>query len=365
MKSVLTYCLQSVMLVLAVMLICVPGRASTANCPTEPTQTSITPGEVYAGSNCNLNTDGDVDSFTFNGTSGDTYQIMAALNGAATQICVTLYDPSLNEVNSQCTSAPPQYSAGFTQKLTATGTYYIDVTEISSVKQNYALSLEQFFPFPSYATQIPNTGESLSADITPITDANLFTLSTADTGKYLWTATLPSNASSQLCIYVYFSNFASAGSACTSAPPTYTAQVEYQPTAAEAGRNMAVVEVYGNDGVQTYNLEVSCVAGNCPHIYPPCTLNDTLNYNATDSTLTMDFTVGTNTAATWNAWLTYGSTIESLFSVAQKVTVPPVSITKTKTGLAKEGTVGVLSTLTTTTQGITCSNFATYNTGTP
>jgi hypothetical protein len=265
---------------------------------------------------------------------------------------------------------PPSYSAGFDYTTLLTGTYTIDVYEESSIKQNYAVSLERLYPFPSYATQIPKIGESLPGDITPITDANLFTLSTtSSTAEYLWTISLPPNPSNNICLWVYLSNgtAASGSPACTNIsyyPPSYDAHI--QVAKPPAGANMAVVEVLGNDGTQSYSFEVACEAGNCPEPPPPaCTLNDTLSYNSSTDTLTMNFEVGTNTAGTWNAWLTYQNTLEDLFSVARKVTVPPVSITKTKTGLGKEGTVGVLSTLTTPTKGIACSSWQTINTGTP
>ncbi|HWZ80042.1 MAG TPA: hypothetical protein VNX87_26130 [Candidatus Sulfotelmatobacter sp.] len=67
-------------------LLLVPRGAladSYANCPVEPTSTPIAPGETFSGSNCKLNTDGDVDSFVFSGTTGETYQLAVAINGAA------------------------------------------------------------------------------------------------------------------------------------------------------------------------------------------------------------------------------------------------------------------------------------------
>jgi len=96
----------------------------------------------------------------------------------------------------------------------------------------------------------------------------------------------------------------------------------------------------------------------------PCTLKDTLTYDLTTKTLTMNFTVGNNAAATWNAWLTSGNDIKEVFSISQPITKLPVSVTKTTT-LSPEGTVGVLSTLTTPTGGIYCSSYVQVNTGTP
>src|SRR4051794_38066363 len=73
----------------------VPGGAladTYSNCPAEPaSNVTIGSGETLAGTNCTLNTDGDVDSFVFGGTTGETYQLAAAINGAAaTDMCLTL-----------------------------------------------------------------------------------------------------------------------------------------------------------------------------------------------------------------------------------------------------------------------------------
>jgi hypothetical protein len=86
----------------------------------------------------------------------------------------------------------------------------------------------------------------------------------------------------------------------------------------------------------------------------------------TSSTLTMKFNINTFAASTWNAWLTHQNTIKTLFSVSQPLTEnPPLAITKTDTDLPKEGEVGVLSTLTTPTDGIVCSSYVQIDTGTP
>jgi hypothetical protein len=78
------------------------------------------------------------------------------------------------------------------------------------------------------------------------------------------------------------------------------------------------------------------------NLFPPCTMSDTLAYNATTSTLTMKFTIGNNLgiSANWSAWLTYADpqgtnrdTMQTLFSALQPITDPPVAITKTLTGL--------------------------------
>src|SRR5580698_6669554 len=81
------------------------ATASTANCPQEPrSNVPIGDGEVLQGTNCELYAVGDIDSFVFTGTSGNTYQIAAAVNGGSDNICLTLYNPSFVVVFSACTS---------------------------------------------------------------------------------------------------------------------------------------------------------------------------------------------------------------------------------------------------------------------
>jgi hypothetical protein len=107
-------------------------------------------------------------------------------------------------------------------------------------------------------------------------------------------------------------------------------------------------------------------------INPPCTLSDTVSYNAANGTLTMNFTVGNDTTGplNWSGWLTYADpqgsdvdTMQNLFSGSLAVTNPPQVITKT-VSLPLEGTVGVLSTISTAKYGIACSNWVHVNTGT-
>ena len=151
-----------------------------------------------------------------------------------------------------------------------------------------------------------------------------------------------------------------------------TIKADIKPT--QNATYLVVVYSLGNDGMSNYNLEVSCLPGfTCSSQPPPaCTLTDAASYSATTSTLTMKFTIGNNLGgpAIWNAWLTYADpqgtsldTMQTLFSVSQPITNPPKTVTKTF-GLPKEGTVGILSTLSTTKNGIACSSWVKVNTGT-
>jgi hypothetical protein len=127
-----------------------------------------------------------------------------------------------------------------------------------------------------------------------------------------------------------------------------------------AGATTSVTAVYAGDSsflTSTSNVVKQVVDG-------PCTLTDSLSYSSSSKTLTMKFTVGNIVATTWNIWLTYQNTLEQIFTGSQPITNPPVPITKTTT-LSPEGTVGILSTLTTSTNGIYCSSYVQLNTGTP
>jgi hypothetical protein len=79
----------------------------------------------------------------------------------------------------------------------------------------------------------------------------------------------------------------------------------------------------------------------------------------------MNFTLETNSVATWDGWLVdlNENTLTPLWSQPQPITEPK-NVTKSAE-LAVSGRVGILSTFTTPTQGITCSNWTTIPTGTP
>src|ERR1035437_5798493 len=79
--------------------------AGSADCPVEPkSNVPIASGDVYAGSNCTLNTAGDVDSFVFNANNGDIYHLTAGINTGSENICLALYNPSAVQIFSGCSS---------------------------------------------------------------------------------------------------------------------------------------------------------------------------------------------------------------------------------------------------------------------
>ncbi len=376
MKASCKFLLPLAALLFVVLLAPQSAMAGTANCPAEPKANEpIASGDIFQGANCTLKSTGDTDSFVFTGNKGETYQFATALNGTIlANICLTVYDPSFKVIYpTQCTGVGYGGPSAVVTDLTlsVTGTYTMDVTENASATQEYAVSLERLFPFPANAETIKLATE-YAGDISALSDTNAFTFEGATTGEYEVAATLPGTVTANICMTVYspsgglITPTLGTEGECTGVGyggPS-TLMIDFTPTV--NGTYMAFVSVAGNDATQSYTLEVSCLVGVCPTSLPPsCTLADTLSYNPTTSTLTMNFTVGNTYGTVWNAWLTEQTTTTRLFSTAQPVTVPPANIVKTTTLSPNKGEVGVLSTLTTTTKGIVCSSFAKVATGNP
>jgi hypothetical protein len=349
----------------AVLLIPTSGWANTTkNCPVEPAQgVPIVSGETYFGGNCVLNNAGDVDSFTFNASAGDTWSMVLGDGSTTTpSICLALIPPgSTTSTPLGCTFGTAVETVANIQKLVA-GTYTILVTEQNTGTITYGLSLERLSPAPPDGIPlILNT--NVAAQVTPPTAQNAYTLlgNTADTYKI----TL-SDAGGVTCFAVYQPDgtlVVNGGCTFGTAVPVVSANV----TPTHNGTHVVVVNTGGTDTINSYNLELACLAGpdNCKQPPPlPCALTDKLSYNAASGILTMNFTLATQVPVTWNAWLTSQSTVQSLWSVSQPATEPAASITKTQ-ALVKSGKVGVLSTLTVSPGGITCSNLGIINTGTP
>jgi len=345
--------------------------AVTMDCPVEPKQgVPIASGYVYAGPNCTLYTTADVDSFVLAANSGDVYRFTVGINTdpGMGNICLILYSPSALLIFSACSNVVAGVDSVMTdQKLTATGAYTMVITGSSNGPINYGTSLERIYPTPPDGKKV-TPGIAVSGNITPLTDTPAFTFAGVTTGVYQPTASVSSSATQNLCMSVYSPNGAlvvpSTGGnpACTYiAGGVYSVQVSFTP--GKAGTDLVLLNEDGNDGTVGYDFEVSCGIS-CPPPPPPCTLTDAATYDATTSTLTMDFTVGNPYNTTWHTWLNYQGTMKELFSVAQPITYPPVTVTKTVT-LAKEGEVAIISTLTTATKGIACSSYVKVATGTP
>lgn len=357
-------------LVFAVVLIPSAGWANTSkNCPTEPGQAAIVSGETYFGSNCVLNSASDLDRFTFSGSVGDTWKIVAGSPNVVNpnNICLTLNDPSGHAVTSGCSFTNIGHSATLIRKLTVAGTYTAVVTEETNAMIDYGVSLERLSPAPVDGTALV-LGNTISSEVNPPSAQDAYTFYGTVTGTYEVSATMSSGSNPEnLCFWVYRPGGTAVGSmACTETNFNFNAQATF--TAPVNGTFVVIVYSSDNNYTLNYNLSVTCLSapGTCGSVPPPaCVLKDSPTYNAATEILTMNFTVATLAAVTWNGWLTSQNTMQNLWSVSQPVTEPPVTVTQTQTNLAKSGKVGILSTLTTPTGGIICSTWTPLNTGKP
>ena len=336
------------------------------NCPKEPaTGTPIASGDVYSGSNCELYTADDVDSFVFNANKGDTWRIILAWLGSYPGTCMALYDPNGNNVYPTTCTGDGELIAS--QTLAVTGQYTIVLTmEGDSSDALYALSLERTNPFPPDAQSI-SVNQAITGTTSPPTSQPTYTFYGVTTGTYKVSASW-TGGEAGICEYLYYPGSATAQPApdqgC-SGDGTYS----FTFTPPSNATYMVLLDSQG-DATGSYSFEVSCYLGTCTPPPPVCVLKDAPTYNATTGTLTMDFTLATPVAATWDAWLINHNTSTQLWSQSEPITDNPVNLTKTETKVPKEGVLGILSTLTvptttTTTGGITCSSWVYVNTGKP
>jgi hypothetical protein len=365
-----------------------PARAHTsANCPTEPAQgVPIVSGETYYGPSCELRTTGDIDSFAFTAAAGSTWSAVLGLGPSPTaNICLSLYSPTGTVVfpppGFGCTSIRGGQDSVATPPLTlpAAGTYNLIVRETSNKAQTYAVSLEGLSPTPPDAVHL-TTGKSVASEVAPRTAQDAFSFCESGTGEFEITTSVPTSSSQNACMEVYNPAGTSvAGSTCSEAPTASGCctsiaadvySVSEMLTPAQSAEDLVVVSEFGNDAPVDYNLEAACLLGTCPPCPPPpqvrCGVSP--SYDSTSNTLTMNFTLATPSEVRWNAWLVDldETTLAPLSGFPQSLPITEPSVTKTETArLAAAGLVGVLTTFTTPTQGITCSNFETAPTGTP
>ena len=95
----------------------------------------------------------------------------------------------------------------------------------------------------------------------------------------------------------------------------------------------------------------------------PCTL--LLDPSYMGNTMNLDFTLGSQTAVTWNLWFSFQTITIPLWSFPLPVLDPPINIPIPIQGFPQIGRVGFLTTLTTPGDGIVCSAWETVDTGAP
>ncbi len=256
-------------------LVLVPGTgwaSMTSDCPVEPTQnTPIVSGQTYFGSNCSISTTGDVDSFQFNASAGDTWSLVAGIGPShPTNICVTLYAPgdSPMQIFSGCSNVVgDEDSIVNNQTLAVAGLYTVVMSETSNAIVTYALSAERLSPAPPDATPLV-LSQNLTGEVATPTAQNAYTFNGCTSGTYQITVSLATDHSHDVCFQVYDSTGTSvAGQKCTEAVGDVDS-VKTDLTPAQDGTYLIMVTTAGNDATIAYNLEVSPLLGGCPTSTP-------------------------------------------------------------------------------------------------
>jgi len=282
----------------------------STNCPTEPAQdVPIGSGQTFIGSNCALNTTGDVDSFQFTGTVGDTWRMVLAFTsgGYPSNMCMKLFDPNSSQLFSGCTNTYyGVVSVANTQKLTAAGLYTVVVTEPQNAAIKYALSLDRLNPAPPDGAPLI-LSQNITGNVNPQTSQQIFTFLGATTGQYQITSSFASGGyPNNLCFDVYQpdgTNVVSA--ACTN---TYYGVVSISKVVAPVQNGTYVVVIYaaGNDALINFNLQISCYLGNCS-AGAPLTVGDAGS--------------GTGTITSSDGFINCGSACSHIYPIGTSVTL--------------------------------------------
>lgn len=82
-----------------------------------------------------------------------------------------------------------------------------------------------------------------------------------------------------------------------------------------------------------------------------------------DGALTLDFSIQTAEAVTWNAWLSTETVMHRLWSVPLPAGLGPLTAPLSIPGFPQLGEIGLLTTFTTADRGITCSDWKLLDTG--
>jgi hypothetical protein len=208
-------------------------------------------------------------SYSFNATAGDSVRIVAAGHSGNFDSSIELRDPMGMVVNSTYCSSPSYStcSTQLTESLSATGTYYINITDAGADNAgSYTMHLDLFPPSDPTGNNWDglNYYSLVSDSLGHAGDHDMFGFwGASGSGISVRVDGLTGNLDSGLEIWGPSGDPALFDGYC-SAPSYSTCSVAASLDLPEDGLYFIALHDVGLDNTGSYNLQLACTYGDCP-----------------------------------------------------------------------------------------------------
>jgi hypothetical protein len=240
---------------LAVLVFLAVPRAAHAQvegvpCSPEPTNMAISYGDVIL---CDIGTVGDIDTFTFFGSAGETIEISAQASGSSVQMCIDLTKPDGSHVG-QC-GGPNAFRLLAT--LGQSGTHSFTISGSGGTTGGYGLELDRIVP-PSPTAQPMVYGDVVTGAINPTIDRDMFSF----------------NGQAGDAISIVIANVSGSGTPCfeLDLPPAGTMLTSCSKLDVTLSQTAAFnIDVFTSGAFATaqYRVSLLCNLGPCVKTGPP------------------------------------------------------------------------------------------------
>ena len=212
-----------------------------------PNAQAIQYGELSEGQ---LDPDGELDLFFFDGQAGETVLLQVAWHDGTMRPCIQLVAPD----NSRIQACENSFTNRIEATLNQTGTYAILVEDLGIGTGGYALVLERLLS-PSATAQALQFGHVVTSEFNPVGDLDLYTFEgTADDSILLTISWL--DGTMRPCLQL-ISPDNSRELACDNA---FSNQIDV--TLGQTGTHAVLADVLAG-GTGAYTLGLQCMSGNC------------------------------------------------------------------------------------------------------
>lgn len=324
-----------------------PAHAQDESQPCDPDGQLIAYGDVRVG--CTIEVVADLDIFTFAASAGDDVRFMLTRTASTGVPCAEIRGPD-NSVVVALTCGNLALEPG---PLPLSGIFQIHVIEDANNQVvPFNLSLERLFPLRS-PTPIAYGQVITGQAINPVVDLDTFQFnaSAGDQVRIILTRTA---GSALQCIELRAPDN-------TTVVPLTCAGIDLSTAALPlSGTYQIVVTEQANNQAFVYNLSLTCVSGTCPDPPPACLVDPVFD----GGTLTLNFTLGTAAPTEWHVALLAFGQVFTFWTAPLPRIAPAVSFPLPIPNFPALGTIGFLSTFT-SSEGLICTDLKTVDTGPP